>query len=101
MQQTIQLLKLKDSMYKAKSNFPRTDHRMTDDYLIASTSRALSWTECEVLRHTSRPRFPREIMLVIGGWSGNTPTSSTESYDPVTRTWNDTDLALPLLLKVR
>lgn len=55
---------------------------------------------CETIRQTYRPRFPREVLLVVGGWSGNAPTASSEAFDPATRKWNDTKAVFPAFLKV-
>lgn len=55
---------------------------------------------CEILRHTYKPRYPREVLLVVGGWSGNAPTASSEAFDPATKKWNDTKAVFPAFLKV-
>lgn len=35
----------------------------------------------------ARPRLPQEILLAIGGWSGNDPTKCIEAYDFRTDFW--------------
>ena len=35
----------------------------------------------------ARPRIPHEIMFVIGGWSGGSPTNVIETYDTRADRW--------------
>lgn len=35
----------------------------------------------------SRPRVPHELLFVIGGWSGGTPTNLVEVYDTKADSW--------------
>ncbi|KAK7919280.1 hypothetical protein WMY93_010564 [Mugilogobius chulae] len=37
--------------------------------------------------YLARPRLPRAVLMAIGGWSGNNPTSSIEAYDNHTNRW--------------
>lgn len=54
----------------------------------------------EAIRRSSRPRHPREVLLVVGGWSGKEPTSSSEAFDPATKVWSNTKSAFHKLLEV-
>lgn len=40
-----------------------------------------------VVNTVARPRLPQEILLAIGGWSGNDPTKCIEAYDFRTDYW--------------
>lgn len=35
----------------------------------------------------ARPRVPHEVMFVIGGWSGGSPTNVIETYDTRADRW--------------
>nr|KAG5711505.1 hypothetical protein BaRGS_025932 [Batillaria attramentaria] len=35
----------------------------------------------------ARPRVPRDVLFVIGGWSGDSPTNIMEAYDTRADTW--------------
>ncbi|VVC26077.1 Kelch repeat type 1,Kelch-type beta propeller,BTB-kelch protein,BTB/Kelch-associated [Cinara cedri] len=35
----------------------------------------------------ARPRYPVEVLFVIGGWSGGSPTSAIEAYDTKSDRW--------------
>jgi kelch-like protein 10 len=35
----------------------------------------------------ARPRVPHELMFVVGGWSGGSPTSVIEAYDTRADKW--------------
>ena len=35
----------------------------------------------------ARPRVPHEIMFVVGGWSGGSPTNVIETYDTRADRW--------------
>ncbi|KAK7939475.1 hypothetical protein WMY93_002801 [Mugilogobius chulae] len=37
--------------------------------------------------YLARPRLPRAVLMAIGGWSGNNPTSSIEAYDNHANRW--------------
>ena len=41
----------------------------------------------------ARPRTPHEILFVIGGWSGSSPTNIVEVYDARADHWNICDVA--------
>lgn len=55
----------------------------------------------DVLRQTMRPRYPHRLVLVVGGWSRDSPTNVTEAYDPLTETWFDISPTMPPILQVR
>ncbi len=42
-----------------------------------------------------RPRLPSEVLMVVGGWSGGSPTSVVETYDVRTRRWTEVPLNDP------
>lgn len=35
----------------------------------------------------ARPRVPHEILFVVGGWSGGSPTNIVETYDTRADRW--------------
>ncbi|XP_039271810.2 uncharacterized protein LOC120346194 isoform X1 [Styela clava] len=95
----IHLSRMKENLGDNKAAFTKFATDVGTKLFNADISFPPTSLECDILRLTSRPRFPREVILVVGGWSGNAPTSSSEAYDPVTRTWCDTNIAFPTLLK--
>ena len=36
-----------------------------------------------------RPRFPHQILMAIGGWSGGSPTNAVETYDCRAEQWTN------------
>lgn len=43
--------------------------------------------EVDLSNPISRPRVPYELMFVVGGWSGGSPTNSIETYDTRADRW--------------
>lgn len=43
--------------------------------------------EVDMTNPIARPRIPYEVMFVIGGWSGGTPTNMVETYDTRADRW--------------
>ncbi len=43
--------------------------------------------EVDLTHPLARPRVPHEVMFVIGGWSGGSPTSVIETYDTRADRW--------------
>lgn len=41
----------------------------------------------------ARPRIPHEVLFVVGGWSGGSPTNVMETYDPRADKWIVCDTA--------
>ncbi|OWF46852.1 kelch-like protein 10 [Mizuhopecten yessoensis] len=39
----------------------------------------------------ARPRIPHEVLFVVGGWSGGSPTNVVETYDPRADKWTVCD----------
>lgn len=52
-----------------------------------------SVNELDLFHEISRPRLPYEVMFVVGGWSGGSPTNEMETYDPRAERWFLTDYA--------
>jgi len=48
----------------------------------------------------SSHRFPHSVVLVVGGWCGESPIDTVEIYEPRSRRWNVTSGVFPNLLKV-
>ncbi|CAM4683455.1 unnamed protein product [Leuciscus chuanchicus] len=44
-------------------------------------------TNSELMHQLTRPRLPSSILLAIGGWSDDSPTSEIESYDVKADCW--------------
>lgn len=51
-------------------------------YFEIGTARIADFVDLRV-----RPRIPHELLVVVGGWSGGSPTSSIETYDPRAGIW--------------
>merc|ERR1712178_467711 len=49
--------------------------------------------EMDLSHPLSRPRVPHEVMFVVGGWSGGSPTNVIETYDTRADRWVLTDSA--------
>ncbi len=43
--------------------------------------------ELDLTHPLARPRVPHEIMFVVGGWSGGSPTNVIETYDTRADRW--------------
>ena len=43
--------------------------------------------EVDLTHPLARPRVPHEIMFVVGGWSGGSPTNVIETYDTRADRW--------------
>lgn len=43
--------------------------------------------EVDLTHPLARPRVPFEIMFVVGGWSGGSPTNVIETYDTRADRW--------------
>ena len=43
--------------------------------------------EMDVYNPLTRPRVPHEVLFVIGGWSGGSPTNVVETYDTRADRW--------------
>ena len=39
------------------------------------------------LDYSKRPRIPHELIVVVGGWSGERPTNSIECFDSRANQW--------------
>lgn len=43
--------------------------------------------EVDLAHPLARPRVPHEVMFVVGGWSGGSPTNIIETYDTRADRW--------------
>ena len=43
--------------------------------------------DMDVYNPLTRPRVPHEVLVVIGGWSGGSPTNVVETYDTRADRW--------------
>ena len=43
--------------------------------------------EVDLTHPLARPRVPHEILFVVGGWSGGSPTNVIETYDTRADRW--------------
>nr|XP_018670771.1 kelch-like protein 10 [Ciona intestinalis] len=48
---------------------------------------------------TERPRHPQSLILVVGGWSNESPTRSSEVYQPRMKRWIPASRCFPNLLR--
>ena len=53
--------------------------------------------ELTLPQELTTPRLPYEILLVLGGWSGGSPTSVIETYDTRADRWTKIDVVDPLV----
>ena len=43
--------------------------------------------EVDLTNPLARPRIPHEMIVVVGGWSGGSPTNKIETYDTRADRW--------------
>ena len=43
--------------------------------------------DVDVYNPLTRPRVPHEVLFVVGGWSGGSPTNVVETYDTRADRW--------------
>uniref|UniRef100_H2Y8L9 BTB domain-containing protein n=1 Tax=Ciona savignyi TaxID=51511 RepID=H2Y8L9_CIOSA len=53
----------------------------------------------EIFHQVCEPRFPQSLLLVVGGWSNESPTQSAEIYQPKMNKWMPAEECFPTLLR--